>query len=689
MSESVKTKTNLVRTAAKGEQVRTSIADAIDEIDDHVDEVFETEFVAVDPTLSISGNGADARVTGDEFCKINDVLVPLFTFPRKANNTTGEYSIVIDTNDTTRARYQIAFNGVSVKVVMTNSDYIYRVVIDGPNGHRYYAPLSKEYASAGTPLVVSGSSLTSIIVQFKHISGRALTDDDINNLKSAFRMFKLIKPYSICGKTEPGNLGTFNDIRGYLSNSEGYRYSRSRMVYSCFEKAVVDIVFDSEQISDIKYVYIHCYDDSKDFLQSIVINGPFYDGVATFKIPEGCAYFKFIIDSQNSSYPKARNEKFMILSDAPISEKYNFNFVNPSITKSLAFNYEVSDGMSSGRLLLPSNYSIVGKKVPLIVFVHGSASMTTWDSILGATSSGDYFPYLQYLANEGFAVFDCYPWTNKESLSATYSPINLPVIKDSYLSGIRYVCDRFNVDINRVSLLCKSQGGHLGHWALTQSEFPFKAVCLFAPAVGAPRDNLFYNSNVREAMTKYMDLDGTSTEISDFISSGSYSTNANVQSFFNKNKIKFISILPWVQGVTNGNIDEFYSDETSAATSTVPQWLLDLGLPAKPDGTSGMQVFVRRSNYVKHATCPTKFWCAFDDNSVSAYCNYAIYYWLCNGGADTEFRELPIGTGGHHAMDTSPNALKSSGTTKLGIAYTDIPTAYVEVVDFIRNKCGE
>jgi hypothetical protein len=39
-------------------------------------------------------------------------------------------------------------------------------------------------------------------------------------------------------------------------------------------------------------------------------------------------------------------------------------------------------------------------------------------------------------------------------------------------------------------------------------------------------------------------------------------------------------------------------------------------------------------------------------------------------------------------MDTDPNALKSSGTTALGIAYTDIPTAYVEVVEFIRNKCG-
>jgi len=39
-------------------------------------------------------------------------------------------------------------------------------------------------------------------------------------------------------------------------------------------------------------------------------------------------------------------------------------------------------------------------------------------------------------------------------------------------------------------------------------------------------------------------------------------------------------------------------------------------------------------------------------------------------------------------MDTDPNALKTSGVTALGVAYADIPLAYVEAVEFIRQKMG-
>lgn len=488
--------------------------------------------------------------------------------------------------------------------------------------------------------------------------------------------------HTISGSTEMGGISKTN---GYLTNADVYWNTRSKKMYKYnnARKGPVSIEIDGLP-SENDVVSIFFYDANGQFLSYDDYTG----SAISFAMPEEATYFK-LQAAHNSSVK--RQEHFTIKSEDVIEEMFNSNIVNASVGGSLAFCYKVnSEADTSGRLILPPNYSIEGEKIPLIVFIHGSGGMMTWNSKLGElVESGvtiSYLPYLQYLANEGFAVFDCYPWTNKELIpSGAYSPFNISIHRAAYLEGIKYVCSRFNVDIGKVSLLCKSQGGYIGQWAIMQNAFPFCAVALFAPSCGIGH-TLFFNASCREALTKYVDFSGSQEEITAFVNSGDVD-DTTVASFVEKNKAKLIAIAPMSQGVTNCSEEDIFRGVTTT-TTTVPQWMLDDGVPEYQTGAQPLQTLAQRQELVKNSFTPSKIWSAFDDEQSSGYSHFAVYKWLANGASDTDFRPLPIGTGGHHAMDTDANALKSSGTTALGITYTDIPTAYVEVVDFIKNKCG-
>ncbi len=479
--------------------------------------------------------------------------------------------------------------------------------------------------------------------------------------------------------------GDISQTDGSLANSSSYNYSRTTKYYSCLPNSNVYVTFDDTQFSDIQKCGVAFYTDNNELISystTTEIENPYH-----FVTPQNSKYFKL------TTYTTANEKHIEVVdicsTDSFIDECFNPNIINSSVSgSSLAFNYHVArDAMTSGRLLLPPNYTVNGDSVPLIVYVHGSKSMLSWNAQFG--KSGETVNNnLPYLANEGFAVFDCYPWTNKESIaSEVYSPVAVSIILQSYLQGIKYVCDRFNIDINKVSVLCKSQGGHFGHWATVQNIFPFKTVSLFAPSTGTKPDNMFFNSNLRTAMTKYAEFDGTSAEISAFISSGNIS-NSSVSSFCEKNKAKLVNLYPFSWGIENANYEDLYEGGTTTVGS-VPQWMLDDGLPSLPSGAAIIYAVAQHDEYVKSSYVPTKFWVTYDDTQTSAYVNYAIYRWLQNGGSDTAFRVLPNNSGGHYAMDTSPDAPKSSGTTALGIAYSDVATAYVEVVEFIRLKGGD
>lgn len=482
--------------------------------------------------------------------------------------------------------------------------------------------------------------------------------------------------YTLQDSCEPGSC--YQSDAGIQYNSTDHTSHRTRMMYTAEENASVKITVDAAD--NVSSVLLNQYNEDFEYISTLTKVPA--DDEAIFHIDNGTKYIKVICTHLTDVY---NFHGIKIASDAPISACYNPNKGAVESYNSMPFNYVVCGNvMTSGRLLLPPNYSVNGNKVPLIVYVHGSSAMMTWDEPMQTI----YIDYLRYLANEGYAVFDCYPWTNKYVLEGSpYSPIMIPSHIRSYIEGIRYVCSRFNVDMDSTVMLCKSQGGMLAEWAIDQTNFTFKAIALFAPAEDAmPNNNKwFYNANTRAALIKHVDFEGTPEEFNAFVTSG-VPTDTLVASFIEKNKAKIVGMMPWSWNIRGVQSYDDIITESVTVNDVVPQWMLDAGLPAMPQGAAHYKEFGHHSEYSKHATCPVKFWCAFDDESTSSYNNYAIYTWLLNGGSKAEFRVLPLNTGGHHAMDYSPNALKSSGTTALGIPYTDMPTAYVEAATFFRRN---
>ncbi len=587
----------------------------------------------------------------------------------------GDYADLDNPSKNSQARYA---------VVACNARDVFTLSAHGGNNARAYAWLDSEYKI----LSRAAANITldcSIIIAPADTAYLVINTTDAED-KSCYGLLLRNCIHQVEVSTERGYIMSNN---GALSNGQSDTYTRSQKMYEVQPGAYLGAYIAESDFETLQNFYFYCYDSDCVFLERLSsTRNPAYR-----KLPETCKYVKFATAKKDTA--QFSNFTFAIMSDQQIKEVYNPDIKNPTITSSLAFCYPVSrDAITSGRLLLPPNYSVDGDKVPLIVFVHGSRGMVSWDSELGwaheGTTADSYLPLLQYLTDEGFAVFDCYPWTNKESIDeVTWSPMCLPVCKQAYLAGIRYVCSRFNIDINKVSMIAKSQGGNIGHWAATQKLFPFKAICLLAPATGIGYTAFLFNASVRKAVAKYLELDATPEELSVFISPNSGLNTPEVRSVLDKNKYKFVAMAPFVQGITNGNADDFYDVLTTAGNRTVPTWLIDHGAPEPPTEYAAHNTFVNHSEYVKSCDIPVKFWCAFDDTNVGNYGNYAIYQYMVNGGSDASWRTLPNGTGAHHAMDTAPEALKSSGTTALGIPYTDIATGYVEAVDFIRLKMGD
>lgn len=628
---------------------------------------------STDKYLNKKGTVADSKTVGDKIERLTSEFIITNGYQ------SGGYRITdgakITGTQYVRTEFKVPANpGDYVKC--NSANIVYRVLAYQKVNNEYvYTGVIKDFADTNIALIEEFCYIT---ITARYDDNREITSDSFDTVMNQVNFIKLanVKTY-IFDPMEIGSLGT---SAGNLSNSSNRLYHRSTKFYEFEQNNIVKLIFSENDASNIENVLLLRYDSSFNLLGYATLSLHGNQEISWTLTGEATRYIAICVRHIED---QANFEGVTLITNTNSPALYYPNIINPNNT-SLAFNYEVQNGIcASGRLLLPPNYTISGKKVPLVVFVHGSGSITTWTTNL----SSDYFDYFSYITNEGYALFDCYPWTDKESLGSTYSPITIPVNINSYLKGIEYVCSRFNIDRDSVVLACKSQGGNIGHWAIVETDFPFKGVGLFAPTTDPilqKTNNLFYNKNCRLAISKYVNFSGSQTEIDAFVNSGNV-TNGDVISFLNKNKGKITSMYPVSQGIIGTDSETLFEGGIDTLSS-VPQWMLDAGLPERQTAYDLIPAIASHDEYIKIAKRPVKFWCAFDDESTSSYGNYAVHQWLLNGGSDSEFRILPIGTGGHHAMDTDSNALKSSGTTSLGIPYTNIPTAYVELVEFF-NYC--
>lgn len=324
------------------------------------------------------------------------------------------------------------------------------------------------------------------------------------------------------------------------------------------------------------------------------------------------------------------------------------------------------DVFTSGLLMLPPNYTEDGAKVPVIYFAHGSAD---YIRISDTEFSASYMDYLHYLRDEGYAVFDCYGWTDKYTTAGAQmaNPTNMAAIKQ----GLKWVCENYNVDINRVYVSGKSLGGLQAINMCYEGDFYIKACFPLAPAMDASEIGFGYDVNSRKSYCSDLCFSTDTQGVLDEEWSGVLSeASANYKAYALANADKLLGYNPLYRNLIGVDASEMVQFQIDGEGGTGT----GKGLPNK----------VKTMNRI--CNVPTKIACAVDDNAVSYDLCDAYVQSIKNTGGLAEIRALPANTGKHHAVDNDANALKvASITTKCGVAYTNVPLAYAEMVQFFRR----
>lgn len=212
---------------------------------------------------------------------------------------------------------------------------------------------------------------------------------------------------------------------------------------------------------------------------------------ATFRT--SCRYIKIV--KQTSTLP---DEVFLSF-DAFAEEVYNVQIEKGEsdgflLSETLVF--DIGDGVcTTARLLLPPNYSINGAKVPLFIWSACDGSYLTWGYKIGHNNSlRNLKDELLYMADEGFAVLNIYPWgsyNNTQYPGCGWSTAVVPVALRGYEKAVEYVTSRFNISDQHIYQASHSGGGKLSsHYAIHKPSFNLEHIYAFAPVI----DGLCFNS---------------------------------------------------------------------------------------------------------------------------------------------------------------------------------------------------
>lgn len=354
---------------------------------------------------------------------------------------------------------------------------------------------------------------------------------------------------------------------------------------------------------------------------------------------------------QNNIYTaqaiKSLNERFAEKENAPTGE-YSSSDIH--------LTYNIGNGYhTKGYLKLPSNYSLNGSAVPLIVFVHGSGDMGYMDA---PVMTNNYNTYYNYLRDCGYAIFDCYAFGNKYDFDHTEpNTWGIPLNTACYKAGIEYVCENYNIDISKVFVACKSLGGIQALSMFYNADIKILATGMLCPELGVLDVYMGYNATLKRIIAAELGFSEDTDNVLDF-----------------------------------GNGDPVPVGFWDYITANVEKWCGHftefIGLPIKNSNkpTYYQKLYDTEEMCRASLNRAIKIWVAQDDMTVSYENAVALIASLQNFGYKGELRTMPSGTGGHHSVDNAEDAPQTTNvTTPLGITYATVPTAYYELEQFFRQ----
>ena len=372
---------------------------------------------------------------------------------------------------------------------------------------------------------------------------------------------------------------------------------------------------------------------------------------ATFR--STCRYIK--ITKQSATLP---DDVFLSFDGFP-EEVYNVQIekgVSNNILLSEKLVFEVDGGVcTTARLLLPPNYSINGAKVPLFIWSACDGSYLTWDYKIGHNNSlSNLKKELEYLADEGFAVLNIYPWGSYNNIQypgCGWSTAVVPVALRGYEKAVEYVTSRFNISDQHIYQASHSGGGKLSsHYAIHKPAFNLEHIYAFAPVI----DGLCFNSwgatytDFRRAIAHEMNMEAvTGGNYEVFVGTNGNAawpmTNDAGKAFIMGNFEKFAkcSALTWhnlseqtpaqKQADTNSFGATWNTTRNKSGGATAQDW-------ANLDGT----IYNRNSLSIFGDGVPISILGAVDDADCPYLVMREFVNQLNNGGGDAELVTLPM-----------------------------------------------
>ena len=528
-------------------------------------------------------------------------------------------------------------------------------------------------------------------VNFSRQDGATLTSSDLTTLAELFRIYytelEIIKDefYKSTTIVMPLELGTVPTSYDLNDNSTIYAAFYKRMRTPHFldirrcSSFVVDSVFD--------LITVGFYNAAYEFVtsQSITSNTP-------VSVPKNACFCRFIVrksDDTNFDYYKdtitvtcsGMANMLKAIGRSANNGNIVMCYVVPGQTGMDQSNTtmqapDIVD--TTGILRLPPNYSNDGEAVPLIVYAHGSDDYSDkWQTeIRGRIGHKEV---ITYLVNEGFAVFDSFGHSSAVTFSSgayphTYGSLDC---MNCYVAGIRRVLDVYNISKDGIYVTGISSGGLAALNFAFDNTIPVLACAPFAPVVTPYGRWLGYNEQQRKEFAwaqgfvgDYDVLNGANSAAPNTTSIPEYS--ADLVEFYTDNASRVIGYNPMWNGVVG------------TPFSTLVSWALQRS-ESNTRLSGGDKDPANWANVYRICKTPIKIWIADDDENVTPAITYNFIQSLKNGQCIAELRIVPDGQGGHYAFTSSETTERTSGKTALGIAYTDIPIYWVEMIAFFRS----
>lgn len=357
----------------------------------------------------------------------------------------------------------------------------------------------------------------------------------------------------------------------------------------------------------------------------------------------------FSYNTNKGSYPLSKDGMINIQSYLRIS--------SPNANDSNSTDVQDNDDTiytDYGILMLPKSYNADGNATPLIVFCHGYSVHYTYNSTIIASSS---YLKIDYLLSEGYAVMDM----DGNPMSSDYGHCGSPMAIQSYLRGIKWVQDRFNVG-KKIYLAGHSMGGLMAHCLCNLGVLDINACCLFSPATSMLM-LMELVPNAKDSIANYYGLTGKRPTWSQ--AKGDLSDEEKTFVFSDENFLKWsYSSLLWAK-----NCDIDYATISNFANKYISE-------PTEDE-------VAYYSGKHKLTSVPIKFFQAEADKSCYLGWSNLIVKEYINAGENVEYRTFENAV--HDGVNSVTNCGANTVVTLNGDEYTDIPTPQLEMVLFFKK----